>query len=491
MNKRFAVPLVALVAIGGLVSVVAVTKKGAVARAQDKRPPVALALADVPPEPSVWIDVHAPSKVWAALRQNAWLTRAASEPLGQGLTTGWAGFLATRGSDLGGAFQGVVLDQVAGKLLADPFRLVFFAGPSATGTPAIVVPKPSAAATAAFDLLDGLARNGRYSATHCPGQKPPPEPVAGQPAPPPAYVVSRWLVAEHPVFAAQQGGRIVLAKSPAAVVQGLCAAPPEVPLAQEIDLSVSFSREALGREALLAASLLGLGPAPRFAFALEGDQLVPRGILGAMGEPGRLDAAPPPEPLLKLIPADTGLVIFATLRLPAALTRETLEQHLARTYQGAYAPRPVAVLWNPRGDEKLPTEVAVLWPEGDAALLREAFSGPNQLDRRKACGHQLLASTGALGLSLQRTCEGKVPSLLSAAPSVSAGLKQPLSFGVGLNAGTLLSRLLGDAWGAEAAAQRKVSSDVEAARRLLEELPFLGLRGVVEGGVLVPGGFRS
>jgi hypothetical protein len=369
--------------------------------------------------------------------------------------------------------------------------VVFFAGPSATGTPAIVVPRPSAGATSAFELLEGLARNGTYSATHCPGQKGPEPGPAGQPAPPPALVVSRWLVAEHAVFAALKDGRMALAKSPATVVQALCAAPPEVPATQGIDLSISFAREALGREAQLAASLLGLGPAPRLAFAVEGDRLEPRGILGPIGEAGRLDAAPPPDSLLKLIPADAGLVVFATLRLPEKLTRDSLRQHLDRSYQGAYAPRPVAVVWNPRGDEKLPTEVAVAWPERDSGLVREAFSGPNRMDRRTACGHQVLASTGALGLALQRTCEAKAPSLLNASPAVTAGLRQPLSFGVGLNLGALLSRLLGDAWAVEAASQRKASSDIEAARRLLEELPFLGLRGVVEGSSLAPGGFRS
>jgi hypothetical protein len=407
------------------------------------------------------------------------------------MTTGWAGFLSTRGSDMADAFPGVVLDVVASKLLADPFRVVFFSGPSATGTPAIVVPKPSSASTSAFDLLEGLARHGSYSATHCPGAKPPDPTPQGQPPPPPALVVSRWLVAEHAVFAAQRDGRIVLAKSPETVVQALCAAPPEVPAAQGVDLSLSFARDALGREALLAANLLGLGPAPRFAFAIEGDRLEPRGILGELGEPGRLEKAPPPDSLLKLIPADAGLVVFATLRLPERLSRETLGQHLDKSYRGTYVPRSVALIWNPRGAERLPTEVAVAWPDRDSALVREAFSGPNRMDRRRQCGHEVFASTGALGLALQRACEGKAPSLLNSAPAITAGLKVPASFSVGANVGVLLSRLLGDAWAEEAAAQRKASSDIEAARRLLEELPFLGLRGVVDGRVLVPGGFRS
>jgi hypothetical protein len=149
------------------------------------------------------------------------------------------------------------------------------------------------------------------------------------------------------------------------------------------------------------------------------------------------------------------------------------------------------VIWNPRGDEKLPTEVAVAWPDRDSSLVREAFSGPNRMDRRRECGHEVFASTGALGLALQRACEAKSPSMINAAPAVVEGLRQPLSFSVGVNTGVMLSRLLGDAWAVEAASQRKVSSDIEAARRLLEELPFLGLRGVAAGASLVPGGFRS
>lgn len=490
MTKRFALPAAGLAVIVAAAAVLFyATGRQRPAAKGDARTAASISFTDVPPEPSVWLDVHAPEKAWKALRANAWLTRAAAEPLGQGMTTGWAGFLATRGSDLAGAFQGVVLDVVTGKLLVDPFRLVLFSGPSATGTPAIVVPRPSAGATSAFELLDRLARNGSYAASHCPGS-PAPETPAGQPAPPPAMVVSRWLVAEHAVFAALQDGKLVLARSPETVVQALCAAPPEVPTTSGVDLSLSFARAALGREAELAANLLGLGPAPRFAFAIEGDRLEPRGILGELAEPGRLEKAAPPETLLRLLPAEAGLVVLATLRLPEKLDRESLRQHLQKAYAGPYAARTVALLWNPRGSPRLPTEVAIAWPERDAALLREAFSGPNRMDRRRQCGHEVLASTGALGLAMQRACEGKSPSLLNGAPAVVEGLRAPASFGLGANLGVLLSRLLSDAWSEEAGPQRRTSPDIEAARRLLEELPFLGLRGVADGRALLPGGFR-
>jgi hypothetical protein len=304
-------------------------------------------------------------------------------------------------------------------------------------------------------------------------------------------VISRWLVAEHAVFAARRDGRIVLAKNPVAVVQALCALPPDVPGTGGIDVSLSFSRDALGREAQLAASLLGLGPAPRLAFAIEGDRLEPRGILGDLSEPGRLDKAAPTDALLRLVPADAGVVMIATLRLPEKLSTETLAAHLAKSYRGASAPRTVALVWNPRGAERLATEVAVLWPERDAAFLREAFSGPNRMDRRRACGHEIYASTGPLAQALLRACDGKSPSLLDAPPVVAQGLRAPTSFSVGVSLGAMLSRLLADGWGEDPQSRGKDVTDIDAARRTLEELPFMGLRGVAEGSALVPGGFRS
>jgi hypothetical protein len=70
-------------------------------------------------------------------------------------------------------------------------------------------------------------------------------------------------------------------------------------------------------------------------------------------------------------------------------------------------------------------------------------------------------------------------------------VRQPASLAVGFNSGVVLSRLLGDAYTAEAAAGKKPSPEVESARQILEELPFVGFRGAVENGALVPGGFRS
>ena len=479
---------VAIVAVVAVVVVPRVRHPRAGATRSDVH--VAIDAGSVPPEPSVWIDVHSPEKVWRLLRTNPWIDRASAEPLGRGFTAGWAGFLSTRGGDLAGAFEGTVLDVVAAKLLADPFRVVYFAGPDATGAPALVVPRPSSAARGAYEVLDAAARNATYDAARCPGA-PAPE-GASQPASPAlsAVTIGRWLFAEHAVFAGEREGRLALAKNPRAVLQALCAAPPDVPAAQGVDVSLSFSSDALGREAQLGAALLGLGPSTRLAFAVEGDRLEPRGIVGPLAEPDRLDAAAPPDALLRLVPADAGVVVVATLRLPEKLSRASLAQHLKHAYAGPLVSRPVAVVWNPRGDPALPTEVALAWPERDAALLRDAFSGPNRMERRRACGYEILASTGALASALQRGCGVGGTSVLNAAPAVVAGLRAPASIAVGVQVGAALSRLLGDAVTADKDA-RKGAPELDAARRLLEELPFVGLRGVSSGGALVPGGFRS
>jgi hypothetical protein len=437
-----------------------------------------LEVGEEAPSPSAWIDVHSPAAAWKAARESAWLEKALAEPLGQGFAGSWAAFLGTRGTDLAGAFEGTVLDLVAGKLLSDPFRLVFLGGGEATGTPAVLVPKPGGAARGAYQVLEAAVRSGRWEAARCPGaDKDLPERLA----------VSRWLVAEHAVFAGQKDGRLALAKNPLAVVQALCAELPAMKAGRGVDLSVTVARDGLGREALLGASLLGLSRDSSFLFGLEGGRLVPRGISGKLEAPAHLEVAAPREELLRLLPADAGVVLLATLNLPDAMDRASLQEHLAGKYAGKLLPRTVALVWNPTPGE---SQVAIAWPERDARALREAFTGPNRLVERRACGHVVLASTPALASAMERACGGKGTSLLHGAPAVVAGLKEPVSLGVNVNAGAALSRVLGEAFAAEHP-NGPASPEIEAARRLLEELPFLGLRGVARGGELAPGGFRS
>jgi hypothetical protein len=471
----------AAVAIAAVVTItMAVRARNAGGAGPGKGPAAARTLetGGAAPAAAVWIDVHAPAAVWKAARESAWLRKVLADPLGQGFASSWSAFLGTRGTDLAGAFEGTVMDLAAGKLLAEPFRVVFLSGEAATGTPALLVPKPSGAARSAFDLLERASQSGRYDAARCPGAT---QDLREK------LEVSRWLIADHAVFAARRDGRLALARNPLTVVQALCADLPAMKADQGVDVSVTMAPAALGRESQLGAALLGLAATSSFLFGVEGDRLVPRGVGGELSVPARLQSAAPGEDLLRLLPGDAGLVLLATLNLPDALDRQSLEDHLGGRYKGNLAPRTVAVLWNPSPGA---TQVALAWPERDARALREFFTGPNQLFEKRACGHVVLASTGALAAAMERSCSGMTPSLLNGAPAVASGLRAPVSLGVNVNVGLVLSRLLGDAYAAEHA-KGPASPGIESARRLLEELPFVGLRGVARGGALTPGGFRS
>jgi hypothetical protein len=80
---------------------------------------------------------------------------------------------------------------------------------------------------------------------------------------------------------------------------------------------------------------------------------------------------------------------------------------------------------------------------------------------------------------------------------VVSGLRAPGSVTIGLNTGHLLSQLLADGYwseqqlGKNAPLPASAPPEIEAARRDLETLPYVGLRGTVQGNSLVPGGFGS
>ncbi len=160
--------------------------------------------------------------------------------------------------------------------------------------------------------------------------------------------------------------------------------------------------------------------------------------------------------------------------------------------------RQVAVVWTPRGDFRHPQEVALLWgrPE-DAPALETLFSGPNKLVRATLCGHHVLASGEDVLTRLRRACEGKSPNMLNAAGPVVEGLRAPTSVAFGVNTGRLLGLLAMDGYWSETQVDvkkplpRAAPPEIEAARRDLETLPYVGLRGTVKEGSLVPGGFGS
>jgi hypothetical protein len=159
----------------------------------------------------------------------------------------------------------------------------------------------------------------------------------------------------------------------------------------------------------------------------------------------------------------------------------------------------VAVVWTPRGDGALPVELALLWGRTeDAAALEGLFSGgAHTLTKGTQCNHVVLASNAEELERLTRACQGKLPNLLNAPAPVVAGLREPTSVAFALNTGRLLSGLTMDGYtsetrvGRNAPLPKAAPPEIEAARRDLESLPYLGLRGTVKGDTLVPGGFGS
>lgn len=431
---------------------------------------------------ALWVDVYAPAKVREALAKNAWVQQQLARPLGQGFVGGWAAFLGTRGEDLGAEFKDTVLDVVAGQVLAGPFRVLWFSSDERTGTPAVLVPAPGRAAVAAFESLSAVAHRNALSAAGCPG--------GTGTAPQGGFTLERWLVAEQALWAARTDDRLVFGRHPSAVLQALCVERPALRTPDGVDVEVGFAPEPLGRELQALTHVLGLGHTT-LRFAVEGDRLVGKGITGEVVAQARLDAAPFSDDLLKLVPEVTPVLLAVQLKLPEALEPEALKAFWSG--KGPKVPtrtRQVALVWTPRGDAEAPTEVALLWgrPEDGAALLK-LFSGPNPLDVATLCGHQVLASTPEVLARLRKTCEGKWPSLLNAPAPVVRALREKGSVAFNVNTGRLLSGLLADGQGGKPG--RAAPPEVEAARRDLETLPYVGLRGTVQGNTLVPGGFGS
>ena len=442
-------------------------------------------------EAALWVDVYAPAKVRAALAKNAWLTQQLQAPLGRGFVGGWAAFLGTRGEDLGASFKGAVLDLLAEQVLASPFRLLWLSGDARNGTPVLLLPEPERAAIAAYESLRTVSRRNALLAKGCPG---------GQgTVPAEGFRLERLLVAEQSVWAARAEDRLVLGRTATSVLQGLSAALPvlEAP-AKDVDVELGFAPEPLGRELQLLSHVAGL-EGTTLRFGVEGERLVARGLAGrALKGERRLDAAPLSESLLKLTPEETPVLLAVQLRLPESLEPEALKAFWSG--EGA-APRlrtrEVALLWTPRGSAEAPTEVALVWgrPE-DGPALERLFSGPNALVRAPLCGHLVLASTPAVLERMRRACEGRSPSLLHASAPLVRGLREKGSVAFGVNTGRLLGGLLADGYAAGNEAEgkkpaRAAPPEIEAARRELETLPYVGLRGTLEGNTLKPEGFGS
>lgn len=407
---------------------------------------------------ALWVDVHHPGKVRDALAANVWLRDQLQKPLGQGFIGAWAAFFGSTGEDLRAGFKGAVLDLFAGQLLDAPFRVTWFAGDARSSTPAFILPKPGRAATSAYEALDGVASRGGMTAPHCPG--------GGSEG---TFEMKRWLVAEQTLWAGRLKDRLVLARHPVAVLHGLCAELPALKAKDGVDVELGYDPEAYGREVQLLSSVVGLAPGTRLQFGVEAGRLVGRGIAGELLDgPARLDAAPLSDDLLKLVPEDTPVLLAFQLKLPESLDPETLKAYWEKGGgKGPTRTRQVALVWTPRGDAKLPVELAVLWGRtDDAAALEGLFSGGyNRLVRGTHCNHVVLASNDAELERLRKACAGQQPNMLNAAGPVVAGLRAPTSVAFGVNTGRLLSGLTMDGYLSEFRVSRNAPMPSAAPRK--------------------------
>jgi hypothetical protein len=440
--------------------------------------------------PAVWVDVYSPGKVRGALVENRWLQEQMKKPLGQGFASSWAAFFGSSGEDLQASFKGAVFDVVAGQLLDSPFRALWFVGPSDANAPAFIVPSPNNTAVAAYEAMEKVAERGGFTASSCP--------EGGPAAPEGGFKISRWVVAEHSLYVGRTADRLVVARQPPLVLRGLCAEPVKLEAPKGVDLEVGFNSQVLGRELAFLTQALSLENGTRLQFAAEGSKLVGRGITGPLMDKVRLDAAPLSDDLLKLVPAETPVLLALQLKLPESLEGAKVKAYWAGEDPGQVRTRQVAFIWTPRGDAELEHEFAILWGRTeDANALTSMFNGGNALVRGTLCKHEVLASNAQVLQQLQKACEGKSPNLLNAAGSVVSGLRAPGSVTIGVNTGQLLSQLLADGYWSEQQLGRKAPvpssapPEIEAARRDIETLPYVGLRGTVQGDSLVPGGFGS
>ncbi|WP_199727935.1 hypothetical protein [Corallococcus sp. CA049B] len=442
--------------------------------------------------PAVWVDVHSPAKVRDALARNAWLKSQWDKPLGQGFASGWAAFLGSTGTDLKASFKGAVLDVVVGQLLDTPFRAVWFSGDARVGTPALLVPKANKTAQAAWDSLDAVAKRGEMVADSCP--------AGMEKAPDGGFHLSRWLVAEQTVWAARAADRLVLSRHPVVVLQALCTPLPELDADRDVDVEVGFDPNAYGREAQLFTHVLGLGEDTRLQLRVDGDRLVAKGIAGKLRPDGTaFDGKPLSDDLLKLVPEDTPVLFAFQLTLPESLEPAQLSAFWKKEGQPRIRPRQVALVWTPRGSTSLEPELALLWgEEKDAEGLSALFSGgARTLVSATLCKHVVLATSQQEVERLQKACEGRAPNMLNAAGPVVAGLRAPSTVMLGVNLGRLLSGLAMDGYTSEARVDRSsplpkaAPPEIEAARRDLEALPYLGFRGNVQGYVMLSEGFGT
>ncbi|MBI1948783.1 MAG: hypothetical protein HYS27_24060 [Deltaproteobacteria bacterium] len=464
---------------------------------------------DKPRAAALVVDVLNPSAVRTAIFENGWLSSAGTAPLGRGYLGSWAAFLGSARGDVGLSGAGLVRDAIVDALVQAPVRVVLFEGDTPM-PPALITASSPATSTALKGLTLALQRGG-FIVDACPGETAEVadagvlEAVDGGEAPPPLtkqrIEIVRWVVAEHDLYLADTRGRVVLARSPRAVVNGVCTTLPELTPAPGVDVQLRPQVAGLGRPADVLTRMLGLGTDVALSWKVEGTRLVPVGIGATVEHGDRLDAAPLPASLLAAVPADTAVALAAGIKLPAKLDEASLAAAWGEGGMGeAGKTRTVIALWQPRGDAKAPTEVALLWSDpADKDALRALFSGKNAMSIDEVCGGVALSSTAALLSRIKASCKGTTPSIAFAEPAVVAGLKEAQSVSLVVDLGAVLTALLEDGWRAERAAQgagakdkdKALPTEIDDARKLLDQLPRQGLVGTKSGASLQPRGYSS
>jgi hypothetical protein len=234
-----------------------------------------------------WLDVLEPATVHAAVQGNAWANKALQAPLGKGFVGGWAALFGTRGDDVPSGFKGQLLELFSERLLAAPYRVVWFGGKDGSGVPAVVIDGPTGTSQTAWSALLRVGQKGGFNPEACPE---PPEGVEKGTVP---EKIFRFSVAEQVLFGVRLDNRLVFSRSPTAALQGSCLPPLKLARAagRVAELGVSFTQA--GRGAQAAGALMGLGDALRFGLTVENGALVPTGLLGTVEGKQRLGAGPP------------------------------------------------------------------------------------------------------------------------------------------------------------------------------------------------------
>ena len=451
--------------------------------------PVALEVPKIPPMPAARAVVYDAEILKTALQQNAWLKNVLTKPLGRGFAGSWAGFLGTRGEDMNADFKGTVIDLLLDKVLAQPFEVIWFASRKEAGVPAVVIPEAKGTAKAAFEALDAIASRGTLALDRC-IEEGASEEIKKHVRNITDVTVKRWLLADHVLYAALFGDRLVLGRKPSVVQQGICAVLDKLDPQPQVALEIAFDAEALGRDAQVFVSSLGLDNA-RLLFGTENNTLVPRGIAANVASPNRLVAGKLAGDLLKTIPQDAPVVLAMQVALPKDLSAESLAAFFKGASGGPTAIRQMAIVWYPAGANKAEPELAVVWSEkADAKALGEIFTRDLRLVDKPICNNLVLVAGVETRERLEMSCAGKLPSLNHGPGNVVAGWQGNTSIVLGLNLGRLFSNITLDAWEQENG-KTPLPPEMQEAAGQLQALPFFGLSGAVSGNKLVPGGFRS